>query len=284
MASTSNGLAAIPVLGSGLGYRHELKDGIFASCDAIDCLEIITEQFIGAQRHLNELEKLRDAFTVIPHGVGLSIGSEKLDEEYLREIKRISDVTASPYYSEHLAMTRAAGIDIGHLSPLWFSETVLAIAIANVRRVQDFLGKPLVLENVTYPFDIPRATMKQTEFFARLVEATGCGVLLDLTNVYINSVNHRFDPIEFLKEMPLDRVVQVHLAGGFLEGDLMIDSHSEEVDVHSWCLLETLTSLVPVRASILEHDVNFPDKISVLLAQVARSRAIMSRSQPRSPA
>jgi uncharacterized protein (UPF0276 family) len=283
-AGARSGVAAIPVLGSGLGYRRELKDDILASRDAIDCLEVITEQFIGDRRFLTELEELCESFTVIPHGIGLSIGSERLDREYLAQIRRISEVTASPYYSEHLAMTRAPGIDIGHLSPLWFNETVLAITIGNVRRVQDFLEKPLVLENVTYPFDIPGATMSQTEFFARLVEATGCGVLLDLTNVYINSVNHHFDPVAFLKAMPLDQVVQIHLAGGLLNDGMMIDSHSEEVDEHSWSLLDTLTKLIPVRASILEHDANFPDTISVLLAQVARARVALSRTPPAVPA
>jgi uncharacterized protein (UPF0276 family) len=275
-ANVGNAVAAIPRLGSGLGYRRELKEGIFASRDAIDLLEIVTEQFMGDRRYTQELEALCGAFIVIPHGIGLSIGSERLDKQYLREIKFISDLTTSPYYSEHLAMTRAPGIDIGHLSPLWFTKAILGITVENVLRVQDFLGKPLVLENVTYPFDIPNAGMTQTEFFGRLVEATGCGVLLDVTNVYINSVNHRFDPVEFLKAMPLKQVVQIHIAGGYLKDGVMIDAHSEAVDERSWSLLETLTQLVPVRASILEHDANFPDQISVLLTQVARARAITS--------
>src|SRR5438128_2043255 len=121
--TSGDAVAAIPILGAGLGYRRELKDGIFESRDAIDLLEIVTEQFIGDRHQLQELEQLCELFTVIPHGIGLSIGSERLDERYLHEIKGISDLTASPYYSEHLAMTRAAGIDIGHLSPLWFRES-----------------------------------------------------------------------------------------------------------------------------------------------------------------
>jgi uncharacterized protein (UPF0276 family) len=269
-------VAGISSLGSGLGYRRELKDRIFESRDAIDLLEIITEQFIGDRRHVRELEDLCEAFTVIPHGIGLSIGSERLDEHYLKEIKQISDITESPYYSEHLAMTHAAGIDIGHLSPLWFTEPILRIAAENVIRVQEFLKKPLVLENVTYPFDIPGGSMTQTEFFGRLVDITGCGVLLDITNVYINSENHHFDPAEFLKAMPLDQVVQIHLAGAALKDGLLIDGHSEEVDEQSWRLLEILVTLVPVRASILEHDANFPDDFSVLLTQVERARKVMS--------
>jgi uncharacterized protein (UPF0276 family) len=279
ISRASDRISQIPMLGSGLGYRRELKDAILESRDAIDFVEIITEQFIGDPVQIRELEELREIFPVIPHGIGLSIGSETLDEEYLREIKRVSDVTGSPYYSEHLAMTRAPGIDIGHLSPLWFVGPVLRATVDNVLRVQDLLNKPIILENVTYLLEIPDAAMTQAEFFARLVEATGCGVLLDVTNVYINSVNHHFNPVAFVKEMPLDRIVQIHLAGGYMHNGVMIDAHSEPVDEGSWGLLETLMELTTVKGSILEHDTNFPSDISVLLDQVGRAREITSRAQ-----
>ena len=268
---------ATPVLGSGIGYRRELREAILAASDTLDFLEIVTDQFIGDPARLRELEELCETFTVVPHGIALSIGSERLDEGYLREIKRVSDVTASPYYSEHLAMTRAPGIDVGHLSPVWFTETVLRNTVHNVHRVQDFLGKRLVLENLTYPFVIPGATMRETEFFRRLVEATGCGVLLDVTNLYINSVNHHVDPLNFLKEMPLGDVAQIHLAGGYCVDGVMIDGHSEPVDDGSWRLLEALAGLTTVKASILEHDANFPDDVSALLDQVERARRIITQ-------
>ncbi|KYF55848.1 hypothetical protein BE08_05000 [Sorangium cellulosum] len=275
MSHTSSSLSSIPVLGSGLGYRRELKAAIFESRADIDFVEVVTEQFFGDARYLADLEELCQVFPVIPHGVGLSIGSVELDEAYLRAIKVISDTTRSPYYSEHLAMTRAPGIDIGHLSPVWFTEAVLRTAIDNVSRVQDTLGKPLVVENVTYLFEIPGATMKQAEFFGRLVEATGAGILLDLTNLYTNSVNHGFDPEVFLDELPLDKVVQIHLAGGYWASGVLIDGHCEPVEEGSWSLLSKLSQRARVKASILEHDANFPD-LSVLLAQVARARTMIS--------
>jgi uncharacterized protein (UPF0276 family) len=277
MPGVSQGLSTIPKLGSGLGYRRELREAILESRRAIDFLEIVTEQFFGGGARIRELEEICGVFPVIPHGVGLSIGSVDLDHDYLRAIKRVSDVTASPYYSEHLAMTRAPGIDIGHLAPLWFSETVLRHTIDNVRRVQDYLQKPLVLENVTYTFTIPGAGMTQTEFFTRLVDATGCGVLLDVTNVYINSVNHQFDAVAFLKEMPLDSIVQIHLAGGYAKDGMLIDAHSERVDEGSWQLLDALTDLIAVRGSILEHDANFPEDITAMLDQLDRARRAIAR-------
>ena len=231
----------------------------------------MTEQFGDDAKSRAELDQICERFPVIPHGIGLSVGSDALDPDYLAAIKRISDITCSPYYSEHLAMTRAPGIEIGHLSPLWFTEDVLRATTANVRRVQDVLKKPLILENVTYPFTIPNASMTQAEFFTRLVQATDCGVLLDVTNVYINATNHRFNPFAFLRDMPLDRIVQVHLAGGYTRDGVAIDSHSRPVEAGSWDVLEALVALTPIRGSILEHDANYPD-ISMLLDQVSRAR------------
>jgi uncharacterized protein (UPF0276 family) len=282
MSTTARtGLASIPELGSGLGYRRELKEGILAARDAIDFLEIVADQFLYDPDALEELEAICEQFTVIPHGIGLSIGSPVRDDHYLRGIRRISDVTAAPYFSEHLAVTRAPGIDLGHLSPVWFAQPALQCATDNVHRVQNLLGKPLVLENITYPFEIPSSEMTQAEFFTSLVEATGCGILLDVTNVYINSENHHFDAVEFLKSLPLDRVMQIHLAGGYLKDGILVDGHSEPVEEGTWKLLERLTELTPVRASILEHDANFPESIDLLVEQVARARRIIERRAAR---
>ncbi|MCB0196149.1 MAG: DUF692 domain-containing protein [Anaerolineae bacterium] len=278
MTQSNNAVAAIPYLGSGMGFRRSMKQAIFDARDSIDFVEIITDQYAeGDPRYMRELEEASDIFQVIPHGIGLSIGSAgPLSRDYLRAIKHISDLTRSPYYSEHLCMTQAPGINIGHLSPLWFTEPVLENTINRVAQVQNYLGKPLILENVTYAFDIPQAEMPQTEFFNRLVAATGCGVLLDITNVFINSTNHGYDPIAFLEEMPLDNVVQVHVAGGFWRDDVLIDGHSEPVQEESWGLLEQLAAKIKVRACILEHDSNFPESINPLVDQVNRARKIIT--------
>lgn len=273
--NTKNYVSDLPVLGSGLGYRAELRKNIIKVKEEIDFLEIITDQFIENPRRMRELEEICTIFTVIPHGIGLSVGSAMpLDQNYLRAIKHISDLTKSPYYSEHLCMTRAPGIDIGHLSPLWFTEAVLENTIRNVTRVQEYIGKPLVLENVTYLVGIPDGNMSQTEFFNRLVEATGCGVLLDVTNIFINSMNHEFDAIAFLEQMPLNRVVQVHIAGGFWRNEIFIDSHSEPVQEETWKLLQALVSRTQVKGVILEHDSNYPE-MPILLYQVAKARQLM---------
>jgi len=270
-----NYVADIPTHGVGLGFRMELNESIFAAREEINFLEIITDQYILDTRDKG-LERLCEAFPVIPHGVGLSIGSmTPIDKHYLSAVKRISDITRSAYYSEHLCMTNAPGIDIGHLSPLWFTEEVLQRTIERVTYVQEYLGKPLILENVTYLFTLPQAKLSQTEFFHRLVEATGCGILLDLTNIFINSVNHHFDAAAFLAQMPLDHVVQVHLAGGYWDRNILVDGHSELVQEESWELLRLLASQCQVKGVIFEHDANYP-AMKLLLHQISRARRIVN--------
>jgi uncharacterized protein (UPF0276 family) len=176
-------------------------------------------------------------------------------------------------------VTKAPGINLGHLSPLWFTEETLHRVIDNVSFVQDYLGKPLILENLTSFFDIPGGTISQEDFFHRLVAATGCGVLLDITNVYINSVNHHFDPLAFLARLPLEQVVQVHLAGGlWLNDRILADTHSEPVQKESWDLLKALVARCRVRGVIIEHDANFPE-MDLLLQQIRRARQIVSRQE-----
>lgn len=274
--ATPTTLSSIPFQGSGMGYRRELREGIWEHRSEIDCLEVITDRYIEEPQLTHELETLCQSFRVIPHGVSLSIGSPDLNVGYVREVRRICELTQAPYYSEHLCMTRAPGIDIGHLAPLWFTEEVLAITTDNVHRVQDILDRPLILENTTYPFEIPDADMSQAEFFNRLVEATGCGILLDITNIRINATNHGFDPVDFLDQMPLDHVVQLHMSGGYEDtrGEL-IDGHCRPPDEAVWSLLEEFAARAPgVKGSILEHDASFPEDFSALMDTVLRTRQI----------
>ena len=275
---TANLTTAIPALGVGIGYRSELRQGILANTSAIDFLEVITDNYLGVPGALTVLEELCEIFPIIPHGVGLSIGSVMpLDLEYLQGIKQISDITKAPYYSEHLCMTRVPGRDVGHLAPLWFTEELLQYVIGRVLWLQDYLEKPLILENVTYMLDL-QSPLSQTEFFQSLVSETGCGVLLDVTNVFINATNHHFDARQFLERMPLNHIVQVHLAGGYWRGGWLVDGHSKLVPPDVFELFSILASICPIKGAVFEHDAHFPSMID-MLAQMDHARNIMKHTE-----
>ena len=264
-----------PTLGAGLGYRAAIGDEILAAADEIDLVEVIADQFLAERTH-DLLAQLADRFSVIPHGLELSVGSvERPDEQYLRAIKRVCELCQAPFYSEHLAITRAGGIRIGQLTPLWFTAEALEVTVRNTCHAQDVLGRPLALENVTYALEIPDADMTQAEFFDALVRRTGCRVLLDITNVTINAEMHGFSAAEFVATMPLDQLAYVHLAGGRRIEGLLLDSHSEPIQEESWELLELLASRRRLPGIVIEHDANFP-RFDVLVAQVARARDAMA--------
>lgn len=265
----------LPWLGAGLGYRTEISQEIMQNRKSLDFLEIISDNYLFSPARRKQLAQLCASFQVIPHGTNLSIGrAGSLDRQYLKEIKQISQLTGAPYYSDHLALTSLPGIDLGHLSPIWYTEESLQVIIENVRTVQDYLEKPLVLETITYDLEIPGASISQPEFFRRLTDETGCGILLDVTNLYINSVNHRFDPVAFLDQFPLERVVQVHLAGGFWQDDYLIDGHSEAVPRENWQLFEEVAKRIRIRGTIIERDDNFGE-FEALLNEVNQARKII---------
>lgn len=265
----------IPRYGSGLGYRSELEDPIMESIGSIDFVEVLADRFVEDTHALSTLRTIATAVPVVPHGTGLSLGwAGDFDRDYLAGIRRVIDVTGASYYSEHLCMTSVPGIDLGHLSPIQYSDELLKVIIRKVDLIQAFLERPLILENLSFVVRMPGSQYTEAEFFDRLTNATGCGMLLDLTNLYTNSVNFKFDPYLALESYPLESVVQVHLAGGTWKGEFLVDSHSRLVPEPVWKLLEFLASRVRVRAVLIEHDQSFPE-FSLLLDQVVRARQIL---------
>jgi len=274
-------LDSVPYVGVGIGYRRQLREPTVRNKDKIDCVEITTEHFMQHPQQIEELQELMKHVVAIPHGLRLSLGSAvPPDREYLRKVKRICDVSKTPYYSDHLTISEVPGLDIGHLSPVWFTNDSLEVVATNVNRIQDLLGIPMAVENISYFFDVPDQQLRQTEFFHKLVERTGCGVLMDLANLHTNATNFKFDPIQFLKDMPLDKVVHVHLAGGMWCDSLLLDTHSDGVFEETWKLLEELAARAKLKVVIIERDANFPE-IDALLGEVKRAQDILG-TKPRS--
>jgi len=266
-------LSRLPALGVGLGYRRELDAAITANQESIDCLEIISENFLDSPAGGAVLDQLRERFALVPHGVEMSIGTEgPLDRRYLDDLARLVGRTGAPWCSDHLSFTRAGGVSIGQLTPLVRTRALAEDIAVKARQVQERVGTPFLLENITYHLDFP-SELSEAEFITHVVEKAGCGLLLDLTNVFINSVNNKYDPIEFLNSIPLDRVVQLHLAGGYWLDGTLLDSHSKPVPEQVWELLDYVSTRMPkARCVILERDQEFPEDFTELTADLHRAR------------
>jgi hypothetical protein len=256
---------------SGLGWRPEIASAILDHAGEIDCVEVITEHFLG---DAGRLAPLTERFTVIPHGIELSIGTdEPLDAAYLDALAALVEATGAPWCSDHLCYTRTSTYALGNLTPLTRTRAAAARIAEKAAQVQRAVGVPFLLENITLTF-MPAGELTEAEFLAEVVERSGCGLLLDVTNLAINAANHGYDPVAFLDEIPVEAVRQVHLAGGHREGDRLVDSHSHAVEEDVWALFGALLDRTAPGAVVLERDQRLDVDFAELLADVRRAREL----------
>jgi uncharacterized protein len=269
-------------LGVGLGLRPEIAGNLLAHRDRVDFLEIIAEHYVEPTRDARrELATLARFFPIVPHAIGLSLGSvEPPPAAYVRGLARLVREVDAPWFSDHICYTRAGGLDIGHLAPMPRTAEAVDLVARNAEAVREAVGAPMLLENIAYLVDLPGGELDEAEFVAATIDRSGCGLLLDLTNLHANAVNHGFDPYEWLDRMPLDRVVQVHVTGGHWRAGVLVDSHSQATPVDVWALLEHLASRVEIRAVLLERDERFPP-FGELLDELDRARAVLAAGERR---
>jgi len=244
-------------LGAGIGYRKAHHDALLdPEIPHPRVLEIIPDHFFA---HPEMLAPLAERYAIVFHDVGLSIGTAgDMPADRIDRIAELARIAKPVLFSDHLAITRSpSGIDLGHLAPIWLTREVLALVTERVRRLQDALDVPVALENIASPFTIPGGDFSEPELFAHLVGATGCGLLLDLTNLSINARNAGQDAAALVDAYPIEAVMQVHLAGGFRDREgVWIDSHSEPVEDASYALLAGLSARTrrSLRAIVIERD------------------------------
>jgi len=270
----------LPNLGVGFGYRDVYRTDVFRNESEIDFLEITADHFFDPTPKTTELLRLlSERFAIIPHGLALSLGSaEGLDRSYLAKLKKLVHQLDPPWWSEHIAFTRAGGIDIGHLTPLPKTKETLRVLRENIRIATEEIEKPLILENITQTISFPQDTLDEASFLGELVDENDCGLLLDVTNLYINSINYRFDPLDVLHRLPPDRIVQLHFVGYYDDGKTLIDSHAHSTNPEIWHLLEEVIQFANVQGAILERDEHFPP-FPELLLELVQMRKIMSLTQ-----
>lgn len=263
-----------PFTGFGLGLRKEHHAAFLAAEQPVDFVEIISENFMACGgRPLHTLGAVRERHPVIMHGVSMSLGSPHgLDRDYLAELKMLADRVSPLWLSDHLCWTGVPGHTAHDLLPLPYTDEALESVIANLRLAQDVLERPLLVENPSSYHAFPESTLSEWEFLRILAEESGCYLLLDVNNVFVSSVNHRFDPLEFLDAIPRDRVRQIHLAGHSQgpEG-LLIDTHDAPVCAEVWALYAQAVERFGPCATMIERDDAVPP-LGELLVELDQAR------------
>jgi len=271
-----------PVHGAGLGLRRPLADKLMADPPTdVDFMEVAPENWIHVGGKLaKKLRFFTERYPFVIHGLSLSIGAPSpLNEQLVRDIKDFMADHDIRMYSEHLSYCGDDG-QLYDLMPIPFTEEAVHYVAARVRRVQDILEQRMALENVSFyaPID---TSMSEREFLLAVLEEADCDLMLDINNIVVNSINHRYDASDFLNAMPAERIQYFHLAGHFVEDeDLRIDTHGTPVDAQAWALLEEAYALFGPVPTLLERDFNFPP-MDELLDEVRRIKQMQIASEGR---
>lgn len=268
----------LPDLGIGVGLRTTHYRHLLEQRPTVDFLEIISDNYLeSAGRPLEVLERLAAQYPIVMHGVSLSLGATApLDRTYLRRLVALRDRVHARWVSDHLCFTGIAGHNTHDLLPLPYNAAVLDHVADRVRAVQDALGALLVIENPSTYLAWRGSTMPEWEFLAALCARTGCGLLLDVNNIYVSARNHGFDPHTYLDHVPWPHVVQFHIAGHSDNGDHVVDTHDAPVVPKVWELLGIAWRRAQGASVLLEWDAHIP-AFAEVHAEALKARRVLPR-------
>jgi uncharacterized protein (UPF0276 family) len=267
-----------PNLGFGIGLRTVHFAHIVKHQPKVDWFEIISENFLDSQgRPRYILDQISERYPIVMHGVSLSIGStDCLDLEYLKKLKRLASAVCARWVSDHLCWTGVAGLNAHDLLPLPLNDETLKHVVERIRTVQDVLERPLILENPSTYVTFADSRMTEQEFISRMAQEADCGLLLDVNNVYVSSRNHDFDPFDYVRSIPHERIVQFHIAGHTNCGRYLIDTHDDHVIEPVWELYRFVQDVVGA-STLLEWDARIPT-FPVVHAEVMKAQKYIGRA------
>lgn len=249
----------IPNLGIGIGLRIPHYNDILEKKPPIDWFEIISENFmIDGGRPLDILDKILETYPVVQHGVSMAIGSsDPLDFDYLKKLKQLTRRTKTPWLSDHLCWGRLPGAHFHDLLPLPYTKEVIRYVVERAKIIQDYLEIPFALENLSSYVAYKDDQMSEWEFYRTIVEQADIFMMLDVNNIYVSSRNHGFDPMDYINNIPLERVLQMHLAGHTDRGTYLLDTHDRPVRDEVWALYAEVHSRTGGVSTLLEWDDHF---------------------------
>lgn len=262
--------------GIGLGLRTGFASELLCTQCSVDWLEIVPEQWLGmGGERARVLAACAERWTVVPHGTSLSIGGPVApDVDYVEAMRGLIRQIRAPFWSDHISYSNLAGNRTGELLPLPFTEEAVLHVARRIRDLQSTIDVPLVFENATYYATMPGTSMTELEFLQNILATADCGLLLDVNNVYVNAVNHAFDPYTFIDGIPMQCVRQIHVAGHTRESDFLIDTHRGPVPQAVWDLyryaLRRANRLIP---TLIEWDTDIP-ALGIVLAEVEHAREV----------
>lgn len=270
--------------GVGLGLRPEHYAEFLTGKQAVDWLEIVTDNYlVPGGKPLHYLELIRRDYPVVMHGVAMNIGScDPLDQNYLASVKALMQRIEPALVSDHLCWNGVNGEQLHDLLPLPYTEEAVAHVVTRIRQVQDFLGRRLVIENVS-TYAVADAPMSECEFLSAVADAADCELLVDINNIYVSGRNAGFDPLTYLQQLPANRIRQLHLAGHSDYGDHCIDTHDHPVCDAVWQLFAAASAQYGDVPVMIERDDNIPP-LAELIAELDIARGIRAESSRVVPA
>lgn len=249
-----------PFLGFGLGLRPDHYEDILNSNSNIDWFEILTENYLNTGgRPKYYLDQIVEHYPVVMHGVSLSIGStDKLDFRYLKDIKDLARDINPKWISDHLCWTGINNLNMHDLLPLPYTEEAITHIVSRIKQVQDFLEQQILIENVSSYLTYKDSQMSEWEFLSNIANLANCNILLDVNNVYVSAFNHNFDPLDYIKGLPGERVYQIHLAGHSNFGTHILDTHDAPIIDEVWQLYQKAIKTLGNVSTMIERDDNIP--------------------------
>jgi len=271
----ANNISPRPYLGYGLGLRTDHYEDVLNDRPAVDWFEILSENYmVDGGKPLYYLDKIRENYPMVMHGVSMSIGSvEPLNRDYLKQLKALIERVQPAWFSDHLCWTGVDGINLHDLMPLPYTEEAIQHVVDRVNQVQDFIGRRMLLENVSSYITYSDSQISEWEFLSEIAQRADCLILLDINNIYVSAYNHNFDPINYLEAIPTERVYQFHLAGHTQEENLIIDTHDHPIADPVFDLYARAVARFGRVSTMIERDDNIPP-LAELLEELAQVRAI----------